>query len=112
MTNIHLANFINDEWIDRLYCNFNGKVYLIQKDGSEYDGAIGQISILGKYGKTRVSFTEDGRWFDNAGMPIDKPESVDAKTEINRLKAEVKQQKFDAKFKAYKNLVTNLKGGQ
>ncbi len=112
MTTEVLSNFINDKWIDRLYCNFNGRVYLIQADGSEYDGAIKQISILGKYGRTRVSFTEDGRWFDNAGMPIDKPESVDAKTEINRLKAEVKQQKFDAKFKAYKNLVTNLKGGQ
>ena len=112
MTNIHLANYIKDKWIDRLYCTLHGKVYLIQKDGSEYNGAIKEISILGKYGKTRVSFTEDGRWFDNAGMPIDKPESVDAKTEINRLKAEVKQQKFDAKFKAYKNLVTNVKGGQ
>ena len=109
---IHLANYIKDKWIDTLYCTFSGRVYLIQADGSEYDGAIKQISILGKYGRTRVSFTEDGRWFDNAGMPIDKPESIDAKTEINRLKAEVKQQKYDAKFKAYKNLVTNLKGGQ
>ena len=111
MTNIHLANYIKDKWIDRLYCTLHGKVYLIQKDGSEYDGAIGEISILGKYGKTRVSFTEDGRWFDVAGMPIDKPESVDAKQEINRLIAEDKRQKRDAKFEAYKkSLVNNLKG--
>jgi len=113
MTNIHLANFIKDEWIDRLYCNFNGKVYLIQKDGSEYDGAIGEISILGKSGKTRVRFTEDGRWFDQGGMPIDKPASVDAEKEINRLKAENDRKKRDAKFEAYKkSLVSNLKGGQ
>ena len=43
-----LSNFINDKLIDRLYCTFSGRVYLIQADGSEYDGAIGEISILGK----------------------------------------------------------------
>ena len=108
-----LSNFINDKLIDRLYCTFSGRVYLIQADGSEYDGAIGEISILGKYGKTWVSFTEDGRWFDNAGMPIDKPASVDAAKEINRLKAENDRQKREAKFEAYKkSLVNNLKGGQ
>ena len=113
MTNIHLANYIKDKWIDRLYCTLHGKVYLIQKDGSEYNGAIKEISILGKYGRTRVSFTEDGRWFDNAGMPIDKPASVDAEKEINRLKAENDRKKRDAKFEAYKkSLVNNLKGGQ
>ena len=111
MTNIHLANYIKDKWIDRLYCTLHGKVYLIQKDGSEYDGAIGEISILGKSGKTRVRFTEDGRWFDQGGMPIDKPASVDAEKEINRLKAENDRQKREAKFEAYKkSLVNNLKG--
>ena len=111
MKKIVLSNFIQDKWIDRLYCRPSGVTYLIQADGSEYDGAIGEISILGKYGKTRVSFTEDGRWFDRSGMPIDKPESVDAKQEINRLIAEDKRQKRDAKFKAYKkSLVNNLRG--
>ena len=111
MTNIHLANYIKDKWIDRLYCTLHGKVYLIQKDGSEYDGAIGEISILGKSGKTRVRFTEDGRWFDQGGMPIDKPASVDAVKEINRLKAENDRKKREAKFEAYKkSLVNNLKG--
>ena len=110
---IHLANSIKDKWIDRLYCTFSGRVYLIQADGSEYDGAIGEISVLGKSGKTRVRFTEDGRWFDQGGMPIDKPGSVDAAKEINRLKAENDRQKREAKFEAYKkSLVNNLKGGQ
>ena len=111
MTTEVLSNFINDKWIDRLYCNFNGRVYLIQADGSEYDGAIGEISVLGKSGKTRVRFTEDGRWFDQGGMPIDKPASVDAVKEINRLKAENDRKKREAKFEAYKkSLVNNLKG--
>ena len=44
-------------------------------------------------------------------MPINKPESVDAKQEINRLIAEDKRQKRDAKFEAYKkSLVNNLRG--
>ena len=72
MTNINIR-YIKDKWIDRLYCTIHGKVYLIQADGSEYDGAIGEISILGKSGKTRVRFTEDGRWFDQLWLPIDKP---------------------------------------
>jgi len=111
MKEVVLSNFIQDKWIDRLYCTLHGKVYLIQKDGSEYDGAIGEISILGKSGKTRVRFTEDGRWFDQGGMPIDKPSSVDAEKEINRLKAENDRQKREAKFEAYKkSLVNNLKG--
>ena len=46
-------------------------------------------------------------------MPIDKPASVDAAKEINRLKAENDRQKREAKFEAYKkSLVNNLKGGQ
>ena len=43
-------------------------------------------------------------------MPIDKPLSVDAEKEINRLKAENDRQKREAKFETIKNLVNNLKG--
>ena len=46
MTNIHLANYLKDKWIDRLYCTLHGKVYLIQADGSEYNGAIKTKKIL------------------------------------------------------------------
>ena len=40
MDNQVVSNFINDKWIDRLYQTLQGKVYLIQKDGTEYKGAI------------------------------------------------------------------------
>ena len=46
MDNQVVSNFINDKWIDRLYQKLNGKVYLIQNDGTEYKGAIKTKKIL------------------------------------------------------------------
>ena len=107
MTNIHLANYIKDKWIDRLYCTLHGKVYLIQADGSEYNGAIKTKKFSGK----TFSFTEDGRWFDNAGMPCEKPSEADTKVEISILKSEIKKREEDKKFQDLKNKITNnLKG--
>ena len=103
MTNIHLANYIKDKWIDRLYCTLHGKVYLIQADGSEYNGAIKTKKFSGK----TFSFTEDGRWFDSSGLPVEAPSSVDLKTEISTLKSEIKQRERDSKFQALKSTLTN-----
>ena len=103
MTNIHLANYIKDKWIDRLYCTLHGKVYLIQADGSEYNGAIKTKKFSGK----TYSFTEDGRWFDSSGLPVEAPSSVDLKTEISTLKSEIKQRERDSKFQALKSTLTN-----
>ena len=107
MTNIHLANYIKDKWIDRLYQRFNKSIYLIQKDGTEYKGAIKTKKFSGR----TFSFTEDGRWFDNAGMPCEKPSEADTKVEISILKSEIKKREEDKKFQALKNKLTNnLKG--
>ena len=107
MTNIHLANYIKDKWIDRLYCTLHGKVYLIQADGSEYNGAIKTKKFSGK----TFSFTEDGRWFDRSGLPVEKPSEADTKAEISILKSEIKKREQDKKFQDLKNKITNnLKG--
>ena len=107
MTNIHLANYIKDKWIDRLYQRFNKSIYLIQKDGTEYKGAIKTKKFSGK----TYSFTEDGRWFDRSGFPVAKPSEADTKVEISILKSEIKKREEDKKFQALKNKLTNnLKG--
>ena len=107
MDNQVVSNFVNDKWIDRLYQRFNKSIYLIQKDGTEYKGAIKTKKFSGK----TYSFTEDGRWFDSSGLPIEAPSSVDLKTEISTLKSEIKQRERDSKFQALKSTLTNnLKG--
>ena len=103
MTNIHLANYIKDKWIDRLYQRFNKSIYLIQKDGTEYKGAIKTKKFSGK----TYSFTEDNRWFDRSGLPVQAPSSVDLKTEISTLKSEIKQRERDSKFQNLKSTLTN-----
>ncbi len=107
MDNQVVSNFINDKWIDRLYQKLNGKVYLIQNDGTEYKGAIKTKKFSGK----TFSFTEDGRWFDRSGLPVAKPSEADTKVEISILKSEIKKREEDKKFQAFKNKLTNnLKG--
>jgi len=67
--------------IDRLYMGYNDRVYIINKDFKQYQGEITKRSILvkGTEGKFRshVYKTQDGRWFDRAGMPISKPDSLE-----------------------------------
>ena len=107
MYNQVVSNFVNDKWIDRLYQTLQGKIYLIQKDGTEYKGAIQTKKFSGK----TYSFTEDNRWFDKSGLPVQAPSSVDLKNEISTLKSEVIQRERDSKFQALKsNLTNNLKG--
>jgi len=94
MDNQVVSNFVNDKWIDRLYQRFN-KCAIKTKKFS---------------GKT-YSFTENGRWFDSSGLPVEAPSSVDLKTEISTLKSEIKQRERDSKFQALKSTLTNnLKG--
>lgn len=107
MDNQVVSNFVNDKWIDRLYQTLQGKVYLIQKDSTEYKGAIQTKKFSGK----TYSFTEDNRWFDKSGLPVQAPSGVDLKNEISTLKSEVIQRERDSKFQALKsNLTNNLKG--
>ena len=62
---------------DRIYGNIYKQLKLIQKDGTEYKGKIEKKSIKLKDGTlSYVRVTADNRWFDKAGMPIDKPTNL------------------------------------
>ena len=69
----------NPIFIDRIYGSNQNHNKLIQKDGTEYQGKIHVRSRLRKKldgsGNFRQTLyvTDDGRWFDNSGMPMDKP---------------------------------------
>ena len=66
------SNFVGGQYIDRL----------VQKDGSEYPGAI-HTKKRKCYRRDGTLFwqtlhvTKDGRWFDNSGMPMEKPGDID-----------------------------------
>lgn len=103
---IVISNWDGEKFIDRLYQSFDKSLYMIQTDGSRYSGAIKTIFVRGEYGTTKVSFSEDGRWFNSSGLPIKKPDHVDEKSEINKLKSELKKLEAEAKFKALKLKIT------
>ena len=79
-----ITNFVNGEWIDRVYGGDNLKVRLLQGEfGTLYKGKIEQKKFrryrkdftgkpMGVYYQ-KYSHTADGRWFDNGGMPCEKP---------------------------------------
>ena len=51
---------------DRIYGSiFKEGERLIQKDGTIYEGKLHK-------GPNGCRYTDDGRWFDKSGMPIDK----------------------------------------
>jgi len=67
---------------DRIYSNFHGSVYLINKDNSYYKGKIHRRSVMiqSTYGESFRSYvyqTDDDRWFDRAGMPTDAPKKLE-----------------------------------
>ena len=77
-----ITNFINGEWIDRVYGG--DKKRLLQGEfGKEYKGKLEEKKFR-RYKKDflgnaisvyyqRYTHTADGRWFDNGGMPCEKP---------------------------------------
>ena len=75
----------NPIFIDRIYGE-DITLRLLQKDGTYYEGAIHKrrISVKGINGNNFFSHayeTADGRWFDRAGLPIDKPNNLVTKIE-------------------------------
>ena len=87
MNNIIISNFINERFIDRIYMNFNKTLKLINKDGSTYTG---QIKTIKKNG-FKFYMSEDKRFFNNSGLPIDKPNFINydvikPETEFKELK--------------------------
>lgn len=79
-----ISNFVRGEWIDRIYGGGGQKVRLLQGQfGKEFAGTITEKKFR-RYRKDlqgiatdtyyqRYHHTSDGRWFDNGGMPCEKP---------------------------------------
>jgi hypothetical protein len=73
------TNKVDDKPFDRIY----GSIWkgddrkLIQKDGTVYKGKIEKKSIRTRWGfLSHVYKTEDNRYFDRCGLPIDKPSNL------------------------------------
>ena len=93
-------------WIDRVYGSiFKGGATMRQADGTNYQGKlhskrrlIERKNLHGEMTRfySKCTVTADDRWFDNGGLPIEKPtklepEKVKSKEEIeeeDKIKAE------------------------
>ena len=65
-TNKHYINETEFVAYDRIYGSiFKEGERLIQKDGTIYEGKLHK-------GSNGCRYTDDGRWFDKNGIPIDK----------------------------------------
>ena len=95
---IPITNIVDDKPIDRIYGNLNGTKELVQKDGSVYQGRIMDVQTDNK----KFSLTEDGRWFDNCGMPTDCPKTANTSMLLKVLKADIKKADKDNQFEEYK----------
>ena len=86
------------ESIDRLYGSpaSGGHMRLINRDYSEYKGGIQKRAINcknpdGTKFRSYVHLTDDNRWFDRSGMPIDKPTNLVTQNE-NKKEEENKEE--------------------
>ena len=84
---IPVSNIIDEDedgnpiYGDRIYVDLHKHIELVQKDGTTYKGKINTKRIKCKDldGSNFYSFvheTDDGRWFDRCGKPIDKPKNL------------------------------------
>jgi len=89
---ILVSNHIGPEGesVDRLYgaSASGGQDRLVNKDYTEYKGKIHKKSITckdlnGDRFRSHVYVTDDNRWFNRAGQPIDKPNNLVEKTVDN-----------------------------
>ena len=92
-------------YIDRIYGGLNGISQLVQKDGSIYKGYLKTFKI----GVSTFTLTENGRWFDNSGMPCQVPKGVDTKDKLSSVKSEANKLNEDRKWQDYKNKVFKRK---
>ena len=90
--NVHgriVSNYYANQWIDRIYSSGFGdsmKHYLINADGTEYQGKITettrrQKTHTGHTFRQTLYKTADGRWFDNGGMPMSDPGEIPEETD-------------------------------
>jgi len=76
------SNHMGGRWIDRVYqMGVTEQVELINKDSTRYKGKIHRrrLTVSGPDGQNYFAVAyeaADGRWFDNSGMPVKKPNSV------------------------------------
>ena len=112
-----------DEYImiDRIYGSiFKGGERLVQADGTVYTGKLYSKRRLltskdfitkekkNFYSPCRV--TADGRWFDNAGMPIEAPEKLEPEKVKSAEEIEEEQQaKADIAKRKEAEILANLK---
>ena len=88
-------------YIDRIYGGLNGVKTLVEKDGSIYKGYLKTFKI----GVSTFTLTENGRWFDNSGMPCQCPKTVTTRVKQRELKAELSKLNEDRKWQDYKRKV-------
>ena len=76
------SNHMGGRWIDRVYqMGVTEQLELINKDSTMYKGRVNRrrITVQNSQGENFFSVayeSADGRWFDNCGMPIKKPNQV------------------------------------
>ena len=111
-----------DEYImiDRIYGSiFKGGERLVQADGTVYTGKLyskRRLLTSTDFTKEKKNFyspcrvTADGRWFDNAGMPIEVPTKLEPeKTKTKEEIEEEEQQKSDIAKRKEAEILANLK---
>jgi hypothetical protein len=107
--------------IDRIYGSiFKGGERLVQADGTVYTGKLYSkrrlITSKDAITKEKKNFyspcrvTADGRWFDNAGMPIEAPEKLEPEKVKSAEEIEEEQQaKADIAKRKEAEILANLK---
>ena len=84
------SNHMGGRWIDRLYQQgVTDSMELINKDSTRYKGKIHRrrLTVAGPDGQNffAVAYeSADGRWFDNCGMPIKKPNTIATELETEQ----------------------------
>ena len=84
------SNHMGGRWIDRLYQQgVTDSMELISKDSTRYKGKIHRrrLTVAGPDGQNffAVAYeSADGRWFDNCGMPIKKPNTIATELETEQ----------------------------
>ena len=107
--------------IDRIYGSiFKGGERLVQADGTVYTGKLYSkrrlITSNDAITKEKKNFyspcrvTADGRWFDNAGMPIEAPDKLEPEKVKSAEEIEEEQQaKADIAKRKEAQILANLK---
>ena len=89
------SNHMGGRWIDRLYqIGVTDSVELINKDSSKYRGRVYRRRITLQNAEGQNFFatayeSADGRWFDNCGMPIKKPNNITRELEEESLDTDI-----------------------